>query len=300
MAGEDQDVAGTGWLIRVLAIRRVCSCAGVAAVALCALSPGVMDAQILFTAVADSSHSAPPADARITYGAAPTQFVDVRIPVGRGPFPVVMLIHGGCWRAQYDLTHVAGAAESLRAAGFATWTVEYRRIGDDGGGDPGTFDDIRAGYDALIAQSKERGFDAKRIVIVGHSAGGHLALWLAAEPHVNVRGVVSLAGITDLAAFVAPEGCGSAVPLLIGGTAAELPAAYKARSPVARRAAHAPVTLVVASDDHTVPQSQSDAYIARFPSTTVVSVPGGHFDLVASWSEAWGTVLATVRALTGR
>ncbi len=300
MAGEDPDVAGTGWLIRVLAIRRVCSCAGVAAVALCALSPGIMDAQILFAAVADSSHSAPPADARITYGSAPTQFVDLRIPVGRGPFPVVMLIHGGCWRAQYDLAHLAGAAEALRAAGFATWSVEYRRVGDEGGGDPGTFDDIRAAYDSLVAHTRRFALDAKRIVLAGHSAGGHLALWLASEPHVKVRGVVAMAGITDLAAFVSPTGCGAVVPLLLGGTPAEIPTTYEARSPVARPAAHAPVTLVVARDDHTVPQSQSDAYVARFPSVRVVSVPGGHFDLVAPWSDAWATVLSAIQALTGR
>jgi acetyl esterase/lipase len=255
-------------------------------------------AQIPFAAVDDSARAAPAADVRIAYGAAATQFIELRLPRGGGgPFPVVMLIHGGCWRAAYSLAHLAGAAESLRVAGYATWTPEYRRVGDEGGGVPGTFDDIRAAYDSLIAQAPARGLNPARIVLAGHSAGGQLALWLASEPGVTVRGVVALAGITDLAAFAAPAGCGAAVPLLMGGTSAELPDVYASRSPVSRPAAPTTVTLVTARNDRTVPQAQSDVYHARFPSTTVVTVPGGHFDLVAPWSEAWREILSIVRAL---
>jgi acetyl esterase/lipase len=259
-----------------------------------------MDAQTSFAAVVDSSRGAPPPDARIAYGNLPEQFIELRVPHGRGPHPVVMLIHGGCWRAQYDLTHLAGAAEALRAAGFATWTVEYRRVSDTSAGSPGTFDDVRASYDSLMAQAQALGLDRTRVVLAGHSAGGHLALWLASEPGVHVRGIVSLAGITDLTAFASPSGCGAAVPLLLGGTAAEVPAEYTARSPVTRPAARAPVTLVIAHDDQTVPQSQSDAYVSRFPKANVVTVPGGHFDLVAPWSDAWVTAWATVQGLMAR
>lgn len=261
------------------------------------LIPATMDAQVSFNAVADSAKLAPPADARITYGSAPQQFAELRVPSGRGPHPVVMLIHGGCWRAAYDVAHVAGLAEALRREGFATWTIEYRRVGDEGGGDPGTFDDIRAAYDALIMQAKAHDLDPKRVILAGHSAGGHLALWLAAEPAVKARGVVSLAGITDLAAFAAPTGCGSAVPLLLGGSVADRADAYAFRSPVSRATPAMPMTLIVAQDDHTVPQSQSSAYVARFPSATVVTVPGGHFDLVAPWSAAFPAFVQAVRAL---
>ncbi len=262
------------------------------------LIPATMDAQVSFNAVADSAKLAPPPDARITYGSAPQQFVELRVPAGRGPHPVVMLIHGGCWRAAYDVAHVAGLAEALRQGGFATWTIEYRRVGDEGGGDPGTFDDIRAAFDALITQAKAHGLDRNRVILAGHSAGGHLALWLAAEPGVKARGVVSLAGITDLAAFIAPTGCGSAVPLLLGGTVAERPDAYAARSPVTRAKPSMPVTLIVAEDDKIVPPAQWGMYVARFPGVPeVVIVPGGHFDLVAPWSAAFPALVQRIRTL---
>ena len=114
---------------------------------------------------------------------------------------------------------------------------------------------------------------------------------------MNVRGVVALAGITDLAAFAAPAGCGAAVPLLMGGTSADLPEVYSTRSPVSRPGARTAVALVTARDDRTVPQAQRDVYLARFPSTMVVTLPGGHFDLVAPWSEAWREILSLVCSL---
>ena len=291
---------GDGDIVRSVVSRSVRRLAASACVASTFLVSVTMDAQIPFSAVADSAKLAPPADARITYGSAPQQFAELRAPAGRGPHPVVMLIHGGCWRAAYDVAHVAGLAEALRKEGFATWTIEYRRVGDEGGGDPGTFDDIRAAYDALIANAKAHALDPKRVILSGHSAGGHLALWLAAEPSVEARGVVSLAGITDLASYVAPTGCGSAVPLLLGGSAAEKPDAYAARSPVTRAKPVMPVTLLLADSDQIVPRSQADAYLARFPGTAVVTVPGGHFDLVAPWSAAFPALLGAFKHTMGR
>jgi acetyl esterase/lipase len=156
---------------------------------------------------------------------------------------------------------------------------------------------VRAAYDTLIAQAASRGLDPTRIVLAGHSAGGHLALWLASEPGVRVRGVLSLAGITDLAAFASPSGCGAAVPLLMGGTSADRPDPYLLRSPVSRPAASGAVTVITAEGDRTVPAAQSDAYLARFPAATRVVVPGGHFDLVAPWSEAWPPIMRALRAM---
>src|SRR5512140_403262 len=139
----------------------------------------------------------PPADARLTYGADPNQFGELRIPKSGGPFPVVMNIHGGYWRAKYDLAHAGHLCEALRATGVATLNFEYRRVGNAGGGWPGTFEDIRSAY-RFVQQAHSRfHVDLKRLVVMGHSAGGQLALCLAAhEP--SVSRVISLAGVVDL------------------------------------------------------------------------------------------------------
>ncbi len=261
------------------------------------MPPSRAAAQVPFATVADSARLAPAADARISYGADPEQFVELRVPRTERRHPVVMLLHGGCWLSQYEVTHLAAAAEALRREGIATWLVEYRRAGNAGGGDPGTFDDIRAAYDLLIAQGKSRNLDLSRIVLMGHSAGGHLALWLASERGVKLRGTVGLAAVTDPAAFAQPMGCGAGITRFMGGAPTALAEAYAARSPVVRSGPRAGVTLFVARDDRIVPKSQVDAYLARFPATVVQEVAGGHFDLVAPWTEAWRTVETVLRSL---
>jgi acetyl esterase/lipase len=123
----------------------------------------------------------PKADTRISYGDDPVQFVDLRVPKGKGPHPVVIFIHGGYWRAEYDLTHTGHLCAALAAAGFATWNMEYRRVGQPGGGYPGTMDDVRSGALLLKKTAPEHDLDLSHVVIAGHSAGGQLALWLAAQ-----------------------------------------------------------------------------------------------------------------------
>lgn len=270
---------------------------GACLVVFAAFWPARLLSQVTYAVVADSARTAPAADVRITYGTAPQQFAELRVPHRPGPHPVVMLIHGGCWRAEYDIAHVAGIAEALRQAGIATWTVEFRRVGDEGAGDPGTFDDIRTAYDSLIAHSKARGLDRKRIVLAGHSAGGHLALWLASEPGVKVRGTVALAAITDLAAYAQPTGCGAGLTRLLGGPPTEQADVYAARSPVVRSKANGRVTLVVTTADRTVPRVQAERYVARFGRTRVIEQPGGHFDLVAPWTDAWRAALGAMSEL---
>jgi acetyl esterase/lipase len=123
----------------------------------------------------------PPADHRISYGPDPLHFGELRLPPGRGPHPVVIVVHGGCWFAEYDLHHLAAFSAALTKLGAATWSLEYRRIGNGGGAWPGTFQDVARGADYVRELAKKYPLDLKRVVIVGHSAGGQLALWLAAR-----------------------------------------------------------------------------------------------------------------------
>ncbi len=267
-----------------------------------AASLQAQSAPVAFTQVADSARLAPAADIRLNYGSATAQFAELRLPSGAGPHPVVFLLHGGCWLNAYGLGHVAGIAESVRQNGIAVFAPEYRRVGDEGAGYPETFSDVRTAFDSLLAIAPRHNLDVSRIVLMGHSAGGQLALWLASEAHVRVEAVIALAAVTDLAAFAAPTGCGAAVHRLMGGTAEALAERYESASPVTRPApaANTPVLLVAADGDRTVPPAQADAYVAKFPGTTVEHVPGGHFDLVAPWTPAWARVLAlTTERLRG-
>jgi acetyl esterase/lipase len=261
---------------------------------------------------------APPAT-RIAYGTGPLHFGDLRLPRGRGPFPVAVIIHGGCWRSAYDLGPYGVMAASLAAAGIATWNVEYRRLGDDGGGWPGTFEDVARATDHVARLAEHYPLDLRRVILVGHSAGGQLALWLAARatpvPNdpaptlspLHVRGVVSLAGVTDLAAFGAGGGgCNASVTPLLGGPSVEQPARNAAASPIARLPLGIPVRLVHGAADPIVPVAQSEVYATRARSlgddaTVTLVDAAGHFDLIAPSAAAWPVVRAViVRMARGR
>ena len=145
----------------------------------------------------------PPADARLAYGADPNQFGELRLPktinlpASGQALPIVMNIHGGYWRAKYNLVHAGHLCAALTAKGLATWNLEYRRVGNQGGGWPGTFEDIVNGYRFLRQITQRYNLDLNRVVIMGHSAGGQLALCLAAH-ELSVKNAVSLAGVVDL------------------------------------------------------------------------------------------------------
>lgn len=142
----------------------------------------------------------PPADARLSYGTDPNQFADIRLPKTKGPFPVAIAIHGGYWRAKYDLAHCGHLCAALTAKGIATWNIEYRRVGNRGGGWPGTFEDIRNAYRYVAQIAKRYDLDSTRVAVMGHSAGGQLALCLAAHES-SLKRVVSR-GRTEFAASV--------------------------------------------------------------------------------------------------
>lgn len=187
----------------------------------------------------------PPPAKRITYGSAPQQFGELRLPKGDGPFPVAVLVHGGCWLAEYNYIYMTRMSAWLTRHGVATWTIEFRRVGDDGGGWPGTFLDVANATDELRIIATTEPIDLKRVYSVGHSSGGQLALWLAARGQLPkdselyrpdplpVDGVLGLAAVTDLYEYrKGPlDSCHGSVDQVIGGSPDEYPRRYAETSP---------------------------------------------------------------------
>jgi len=262
-----------------------------------------------------AAQPAPPPGERIAYGSDSLQFGELRVPEGEGPFPLIVLIHGGCWQSAYGVDHVRPLAAAFTREGFATWAIEYRRIGDPGGGWPGTFEDAARALDHVRAIAASHRIDSGRVVLVGHSAGGHLALWLASRANLpdsstfaapdtpRVRGVVGLAAIADLAGYGAGSGsCNASVVPLMGGTPEEAPERYAEGDPMRLLPPSVPVRLVSGSADPIVPPAQAEAYVraarAAGADARGVPVPGaGHFDVIAPFAPAWGTVLEQVRGV---
>jgi acetyl esterase/lipase len=210
-----------------------------------------------------------------------------------------------------DVRSLAGA---FTAEGFATWSLEYRRVGDPGGGWPGTLQDVARGADHLCSVAATHGLDLSRVIALGHSAGGQLALWLAARKHLAkdsglwtaaplpLRGVVSLAGVTDLRAAAAANVCGDAVPQLLGGAPAQHDDRVRLSSPIELLPLGVPQRLVCGALDTLVPNELSRRYEAAAREAgdavsleLVESV--GHFELVDPASRAWPAVRAAVAAL---
>ncbi len=234
------------------------------------------------------------------------------MPKRKGPYPVVVVIHGGCWYSEYDLSQVANFSASLTRLGVATWNLEYRRIGNPGAGWPGTFSDVSGGTDHLRVLARSYPLDLKRVIVIGHSAGGQLALWLAARSRLPknsplyannplpLRGIVSLAGITDLRRY--RPNCGDAVNKLLGGAPEEVPRRYQQTSPKELLPLKVGQRLIHGALDEIVPVDFSRDYevAARKKGDRVrltIVANAGHFDLIAPQSSAWPAVEEAVRSL---
>ncbi len=260
----------------------------------------------------------PPAAVRtLRYGADPSQVADLYLPGGVRP-PVVCLLHGGFWRMPYGREELDPVARNLAARGFAVWNLEYRRLGAPGGGWPGTFDDVAAGIDHLatvVAEGVE--LDLRRLIVAGHSAGGHLALWSAARGRkpgllraprrVEPAAAAGLAALVDLErAFTAGAGRG-AVGELLGGSPAEQPARYAAASPTALLPLGVPQLLLHGAADEALPVESARGYAraARAAGDRVeyVELPqAGHMESLDPGSEAHRTFcrwLAEILHLSG-
>ena len=264
------------------------------------------------------SATPPLADQRIAYGSDPVQFGDLRLPEGSGPHPVAIMIHGGCWMAFADLEHFGVPAAELTRNGIATWSVEYRRVDMEGGGWPNTFLDVGAGMDHLREIAAEYDLDLERAITVGHSAGGHLALWAAGRHRIEedsdlyvadplpVIGVVSLGGAPELRRTreIDENVCGmDVIDTLMGGAPDEVPERYLAGSPFQMLPLDVTQRHITGQYDMVVPRQQVNLYNYEASqvddSELIVAPNAGHFEVMWPGTEAWAIVEREVFALLG-
>jgi acetyl esterase/lipase len=240
----------------------------------------------------------------LRYGADPHQFGDFRLPKTsktKRPLPVAMMIHGGFWRAKYDLVHAGHLCAALAKAGVATWNLEYRRVGNPGGGWPGTFEDVTSGFAFLRQASKQHNLDENKIMVLGHSAGGELALCLAAHQR-SLRGALSLAGVVDLRRAWELRLSNDAVVEFLGGTPEKVPEHYHEASPAEAAIAGVPQILIHGAKDDIVPVEMSRTYCGlkkkRGEDVRLIEIAdAGHFELIDAQSTAWPSVQAAVMKL---
>lgn len=224
----------------------------------------------------------------LAYGSSPQNTI-INIRGSDSSLGTVTLIHGGCWSNAYDRDHTLPMAEALSTMGYDVWVPEYRRVGDEGGGWPGSLEDIVAAVEFVTDKT------GQPTILVGHSAGGHLAL-RAAQTGLAIDGVVGLAPITDLVSYGAESGsCQSMVAPFMGDETYSPDASYRDAS-VTLNAINIPVTVVIGKEDPIVGASQ----IAVFDAVQVNAVDGaGHFDVIHPKTEAFSDVVKALEAIKG-
>jgi len=242
------------------------------------------------------------------YGSDPSQFGDLYLPAKQRRPGTVVLFHGGWWGPKYGADNLDAAAADLAERGWVVWNIEYRRLGL-GGGYPSTLEDAAAAIDHLATLED---VDTERVVAIGHSAGGHLAVWAAgrsklaagapgAGPAVELAGVISLAGVLDLGTAAREMiGNGAAIDFM-GGSPDECPRRYAVADPLSQVPIPAAVRCVHARADDRVPFTESEAYAEAATvagqDAKLLEVEGSHFSIADTSSPAWPTIVKAVEEL---
>jgi acetyl esterase/lipase len=263
--------------------------------------------------------SGPAPSRHVAYGAAPSQFAELFQPAGEGPFPVAVIIHGGCWTKEFGgITQMRNMAGALAGQGIAVWNVEYRRYDEEGGGYPGMYHDVATALDRLRTLAPEHQLALSRVVLVGHSAGGHLAQWAGsraklprssplyvADP-LPVPTVISLGGLADLRneAALIKSSCDRDTAQLAGVASAGRPDVFSDTSPAEMLPAGVRTVLIHGELDTISPPRAGHDYarraIAAGDAAEVIVLPGGsHYDEVAVTSPSWSIVAAQIRKALG-
>lgn len=250
----------------------------------------------------------------VSYGNHPSQFGELRMPDDLGPSPVIVVIHGGFWQAKYDLYENDPICDDLTARGFATWNIEYRRVGEEGGGWPGTCHDVMAAVNHLSVIEQSYSIDLANVIIIGHSAGGHLGLWLASrtkgvqkeEPFtelvIPIQKVISLAGVTDLKQMWDTHnkmGIRSPVAGFMGGSPTEVAKRYEMSSPIELLPKNIEQVLIHGALDRHVPVQQSKDYFHKLKKAggnvrLTVLEDVEHFKIIDPESTAWQSVVHSI------
>ncbi len=257
----------------------------------------------------------PAPDHRIAYGEHELAFAELRLPAGAGPHPVVVFMHGGCWLSQFDLAHTRKLTGALAQAGYAVWSPEYRRVGDPESAWPATFNDIAASVDVLPTIARTHGLDLDAVVLMGHSAGGQLALWAAARENLpapnpfggarssDVLGVIGLAPAPGLDDLHEREVCGHVIDKLMGGSPSEYPDRYRLADPIHTALSVPQILITGGQDAGWTPSGQRYFEIAKARGDDVEMIEiaeAGHFELIDPDSSSFPVVLEATRRLFAR
>lgn len=256
----------------------------------------------------------------IPYGSEPMQQAELTVPLLAKTRPVAILLHGGYWRVGFDRSEMAGLASDLTRFGYAVWNIDYRRLGE-GGGFPATFEDVAVAVDKLAELASGRNLDLTRVIVIGHSAGSQLALWVAnrhkalagqvgAQPKVSTKAVVSLSGVLDLATIANSNAVGrlgelkSSVIEVLGGTPAQVPDRYAQMSPIELLPLTVSRLLIHGIRDDRVPVEQSRSFAAAAAKlnepTQLIELPDvDHFDVVKPDKAWWDSVVTWLELAIG-